>query len=366
MFVIHDLAHGGAEKVLVNLVNNIDKEQFDVSVITLFGGGVNEQFLSESVHYKSWIKKPFRGNIHLMKLFSPRTLYKMIVKEQYDIIVSYLEGPSARVVSGCEDENTKLVSWIHITQDTKSKAGKAFRNYKEAEICYNKFDRTICVSETVKEDFLNLFQVNHLVEVLYNTNETRQIVEKAQEAAETGLFSKNQVNICAVGKIEKSKGFDRLARIQKRLKEDGLNAHFYILGTGKEQRNVEAYLQENGLVDSYTFLGYQTNPYKYVSKCDLFVCSSYSEGFSTAATEALIVGTPVLTALVSGMKEMLGENNEYGIIVENTDEALYEGIKDLVSNREKLEHYKKQAEIRGKDFGTEKTVKAVEEMLLSL
>ena len=70
-----------------------------------------------------------------------------------------------------------------------------------------------------------------------------------------------------------------------------------------------------------TLLGYQTNPYKYVAGCDLFVCSSYAEGFSTAATEALIVGTTVCTVEVSGMKEMLGENNEYGIVTENSEEG---------------------------------------------
>ena len=115
-----------------------------------------------------------------------------------------------------------------------------------------------------------------------------------------------------------------------------------------------------------TLLGYQINPYKYISKCDLFVCASYAEGFSTAATEALILGVPVCTVEVSGMKEMLGENNEYGIVTENNDEALYQGIKELINNSEKLQHYKQQAIIRGKSFSTERTVREVEKMLLSL
>lgn len=103
-----------------------------------------------------------------------------------------------------------------------------------------------------------------------------------------------------------------------------------------------------------------------MSKCDLFVCSSLSEGFSTAATEALIVGTPVCTVEVSGMKEMLGKNNEYGVVTENSEEALYKGIKYLLENPETLAHYKHQAEIRGKDFSTKNTVKAVEELFSSI
>ena len=66
-----------------------------------------------------------------------------------------------------------------------------------------------------------------------------------------------------------------------------------ILGTGQQEEELKKWCIENDIMDSVSFLGYKTNPYKYVSKCDLFVCASYAEGFSTAATEALITGTPV-------------------------------------------------------------------------
>ena len=124
-------------------------------------------------------------------------------------------------------------------------------------------------------------------------------------------------------------------------------------------------MRENGLEDNFKLLGYWTNPYKYVAGCDLFLCASTAEGFSTAATEALIVGTPVCTVEVSGMKEMLGENNEYGIVTENNEEALYRGIKKLLDDPALLAHYKQQATIRGKDFSTENTVDAVVAMLLT-
>ena len=66
------------------------------------------------------------------------------------------------------------------------------------------------------------------------------------------------------------------------------------------------------------------------------------------------------------MKEMLGENNEYGIVTENDEDALYQGIKTLLDDPKLLAHYKEQAALRGMDFSTENTVKAVEEMVLSL
>ena len=129
---------------------------------------------------------------------------------------------------------------------------------------------------------------------------------------------------------------------------------------------IEAYLEEHHLKDSFTLLGYRTNPYKYVAKCDLFVCTSFAEGFSTAATEALIVGTPVCTVEVSGMKEMLGENDEWGVVTENNEEALYQSIRKLLDNPTQLTLYREKAALRGMAFSTGETVRAVEQMLLNL
>lgn len=367
LFLIHDLSVGGAEKVLINLVNNMDTTKFDITVMTLFGGGINEQFLSPNIKHINCFKKAIPGNSHLMKIFSPRMLHKYLIKEQYDIEIAYLEGPTARIISGCPNPNTKLISWIHIEQKTKKSAAKAFRSYNESYKCYNCFERIVCVSETVKKDFCSLYSsINNPIEVLYNTNESEKIKKQSGDIVEENIFQKNELNLIGVGKIVANKGFDRMARILKRLRENGYPVHWYILGVGPEYERIENFLRNNNLQKYFTFLGYQTNPYKYVANCDLFVCASYAEGFSTAATEALIVGTPVCTVAVSGMKEMLGNNNEFGIIVENDDEALYNGIKMLLDNPMLLKHYKDMALLRGKDFSTSVTVNAVQNMLVGV
>ncbi|MDI9241559.1 glycosyltransferase [Fusibacillus kribbianus] len=366
LFLIHDLGQGGAEKVLVNLVNNMDDSKFDITVMTLFDSGENRQFLGKNVRYKTWCKKMIPGNSHLMKLLSPKQLHKLIIKEHYDIEISYLEGPCARVISGCSDPTVKMLTWIHIEQHTAKRAAVSFRNVAEAKECYGRFDRIICVSQTVKQDFLQALQIPVPHEVLYNTNESDKIIRLSQEAVEPGMINPNEIKLVGVGKLLKSKGFDRVARIVKRLKEQGYPVHLYILGEGPERNSLQEYIQQNGLEHSITLLGYQINPYRYVAKCDLFVCASFAEGFSTAATEALIVGTPVCTVEVSGMKEMLGENNEYGLVVENNEEALYQGIKRFFVEPGLLEYYTKQAERRGKYFSAEKTVQAVEKLLIQL
>lgn len=366
LFLIRDLGHGGAEKVLVNLVNHMDRDKFDITVMTLFDEGVNKQFLAPHIKYKTCFKKSFPGNSHFLKLFSPAFLHKHFIKETYDIEIAYLEGPSARIISGYKNQNIKLISWIHCTQKTEKDISVGFRSFNEVKKAYKNFNKVIFVSESAEKTFKTLIP-NVDSNVLYNTNDSEKILALLNNAVEHS-FNDNQFNIILTGKIVPVKGFDRQIRIHTKLIADGYPVHTYILGEGSDsyKSDLIKLINDNNISDSFTFLGYQTNPYKYVSKADLFVCSSHSEGFSTAATEALIVGTPVCTVEVAGMKEMLGENNEYGIVTENSEEALYEGIKSLLDNPDLLKHYKEKAIERGKFFSTEKTVKAVEDMLLNL
>lgn len=365
LFLIHDLGQGGAEKVLVNLVNNMNRSKFDISVTALFGGGVNEQFLAPDIHFHAVFPKEVPGNSKLMKLLTPKQLHKLCVKEHYDIEVSYLEGPSARVISGCLDPNTKLVSWIHVEQHTMEKLVGSFRSEKEARVCYDRFDQTVCVSQYVHDNFCQLLDFQKPCRVLYNTVESDKILAGASEEAPE-LANDGMVRLITVGTLKQSKGYMRLLKIINRLRDEHHPVHLYILGIGPLQQKMEEYIRQNKLQDMVTLLGYQTNPYKYVSKCDLFVCASFAEGFSTAATEALIVGTPVCTVEVSGMKEMLGENNEWGVVTVNSEEALYQGIQNLLASPDLLSHYKNQSILRGKSFRTEETVNAVEQMLIRL
>ena len=366
LFLIHDLGPGGAEKVLVNLVNHMDRKKFDITVMTLFDVGVNRQFLNPAITYKACYAKAVPGNSKLMKVQSPEKLHKRLIKEHYDIEVSYLEGPSARIISGCTDSGTKLVCWIHSEQYSKDLLAASFRSFDEAVRCYDRFHKIIAVSGNVRHAFLAVSGCKTESAILYNTNDSDKILRLAQEPLTDGRFAADAFNIIAVGKLAKVKAYDRLIRIVRRLTDEGKAVHVYIAGEGPEREKLLSCARENGVQERFTLCGYQTNPYKYIANADLFVCSSLTEGFSTAAAEALITGTPVCTVEVPGMKEMLGENNEYGIVTENTEEALYQGIRSLIDDPDLLAHYKEKAAERGRAFRTEKTVRAVEEMFMHL
>ena len=99
-----------------------------------------------------------------------------------------------------------------------------------------------------------------------------------------------------------------------------------------------------------------------MKRCDLFVCSSRSEGFSTSVIEALVLGIPVITTNCSGMIEILGEN-EFGIIVNNDEESLYKGLTNLLLNNNIIREYAEKAKQRGKSFKLDKSMKKIERLL---
>lgn len=363
LFLIPTLMHGGAEKVLVNLVNYLDKEKYDVTLQTLFDCGVNKKFLKSDINYKSNFKHIIRGNTKIMLLFSSSFLYKRLIKDDYDLIVSFLEGPTARILSGCPYNNTKKIAWIHIEQHTKVMFAKCFRNFNEAINVYNSFDKIICVSKTVKEDFEKISQIKDKIKVLYNVNDTNNIIKKSRETITDFEFGQGLPTFCSVAKVTKTKGYDRLARIHKRLINEGIMHNIIIIGKGEDEKKIISYCKENGIETTFKLIGFKENPYKYIVKCDGYICSSLREGFSTAVTEALVLGVPCISTNCSGAYELLGEKNEYGIVVNNDEESIYEGLKRLLTKHELLNCYKDRAIIRGKYFSTNETIKAVENMI---
>lgn len=365
LFLIPTLMNGGAERVLLNLVNNLDYNIFDVTVKTVMNVGRYQHLLNTHIHYE-WIFSSLRRGTRLyFNLFSPEYLFEKYIGDKYDIVVSYLEGMTARIISGCKNPNVKKISWIHIELNSKKDFSIGFRSYKEAQKCYNLFDEIACVSGSVKKSFEQVSGITERVNVIYNTNDTIDILNKKEELVNDFFPGGEVFNICSVAKVVKTKGYDRLARIHKKLLEAGIKNHVYIIGVGDEQKAIEDYLHKNGLSSSFTFLGYKENPYKYINKCDLYVCSSLREGFSTAVTEALIVGLPVVSTNCSGAYELLGENDEYGIVTQNTEEALYNGIFKILTEQGLLEKYKQAAKHRAVLFSTENTVQSVVKLLLS-
>ena len=188
------------------------------------------------------------------------------------------------------------------------------------------------------------------------------IKNKATEKVSDIIFDPKAIKICSIAKLMPTKGFDRLIKVHSRLISEGLYHHIYIVGSGEQQRELESLISQHKVMNTFHLIGFKENPYKYLSACDLYVCSSRREGFSTAVTEALILGKPVVSTCCSGAYELLGEHDEYGIVTENSEEGIYAGLKKMLGTPGLIDIYAKEAEKRGTAFESSVTVKAVEDL----
>ena len=331
--------------------------------MTLYNSGVNIKYLNKNINYNYVFSKYPKGFIHFYKLFSPAFLFKLFIKNSYDIIISYLEGPTTRIVSGCNNKNSKIVNWIHCDLKDVNKFSKAYRSINEMKNVYKKYNQTIFVSNATQENFKTGFpDLFHNSKVIHNIIDTNNIVELSYDKIN---IRKKGITLVTVGRLAKVKGFDRLLKIIYRLINDNIECFLWIIGNGPEEEKLKKYILDNNLNDYVHLTGYEDNPYKYIRNADIYVCSSYSEAYSTSVTEAVVLGKPIITTLCSGMNEIL-ENGKSGLIVNNDDDSLYLGLKKMITDENYRNKFIKASKMRFKDLKINNQMKTIEQFFDSL
>ena len=142
-----------------------------------------------------------------------------------------------------------------------------------------------------------------------------------------------------MGRLSPEKGYVRLVKIAANLRDKGYNFHIVIVGDGPARESVVQTINECNANEIVTLTGAQTNPHKYTSKADAFICSSYREGYSTACTEAAILGVPIITTCVAGGEEII-DDAECGILTGMSDLDLETALQQVLDNPSLLVEWK--------------------------
>ena len=362
LFFIENLTGGGAEKVLCNLVNTMDQSKFEITVQTLWKADA-DRFLKPGVHYRYCYPSKSVWNQYRSR-FEAATgwIYPLHIKGNYDIEVAYLEFGSTKILSHSTNKRAKKISWVH--SDLNRKLDGNSKTLQKIKKQYAAYDKIICVSQTARESFNRLLGREEDAIILYNTIDDTAIREKAALSS-VEVPEKKLPTIVAVGRLSEEKQYDMLLRVHKALLEKGLMHELWIIGEGGERDKLETIISENRLEESARLLGYKANPYPFMKAADLLVCSSRYEGFSTFVAEGLILGKPIVTTECSGMRELLGDS-EYGLIVDNKENALLEGIAHLLMNRSLREDYSCKALHRALMLSAFQTTQKTEEFFFHL
>ena len=360
LFFIDSIAGGGAEKVLRNLVNNMDQDKFDITVQTIDHAPA-EKYLRKEVRYKSinrfrnpLLKKMYQYWIRLCAEL--KILYPLYIKDDYDIEVAYLECGPTKIIASSTNKKAVKIAWVHC--DLEKKEG--FTNsIEKSKKYYEKYDKIVCVSENVKQSFEKLFGKDPEPVVLYNVNDEKEILEKAERPVPFQRKGTGEL-LVAIGRLTRQKGFDRLIEACRLLRDRGYSFELWILGEGPERGSLEELIQRYRLDDRISLCGFVENPYPCIKKADILVCSSRYEGMSTVVTEGLILGKAIVTTACTGMDELLGESG-CGLITENSINGIFKGIKSQLDNPQQKIYFSKQSVNRSKEVKSGYTVPVIED-----
>lgn len=365
LFLIESFAGGGVEKVFIDLINNMDISKYDITVMSIWDYGVRKKDLRKDVKYKS-IFPNIRGISRVFHNFVEKSdgslLYKFGIREKYDIEIAFIEGRATKIIGASTNPNSKKIAWVHIDLSQGHWTSRVFRESLQREKeCYKKFNDIVFVSNSAKEGFKNLFGDDFdNLQVKYNPIIAEEVVKKAEEEVNDIEKPKDKMLLVTSGRLVSQKGYESLLETCNKLNKDSIKYELWILGEGWDRPKLEELMNKYSL-SNVKLLGFKENPYKYIKQGDLFVCSSKNEGFSLVIAEAMILGLPVISTNCSGPNELLNFG-EYGYMVENNEEALYKGLKEIISNDEKLKYYKKKSSERVYFFNYKNRISDIERL----
>ena len=346
LFFINTLGMGGAEHVLVDIVNNLDPKKFDITIKTIYDNDFYLKDLNSNIKVETFYKtnknkfidKLIRKVIHyIIKHFNNKLLYKIFIKRKYDIEVAFLEGIPTKIISNSNNKKSKKISWVHCDFEVNSDSDFYFKNINQQINSYKKFDEIYCASKKAKDAFCNRFNIKNRVFVVYNIVDYKNIRIKSKDQCE---LSKNKINLITVGRLNYQKGYIRLIeainQVHKKVKN---KFHLYIIGDGEERQKIEQAIKNNNLDNCVTLLGSQKNPYKYMKNSDVFICSSYSEGASLVILESIALKLPILATDCGDFNDLIKENN-VGLVVKNNLDDLVRGLEEILNNSKTIQEYK--------------------------
>lgn len=371
---IGSLRHGGAEKVLATFLKNLPPDKYEIDLLlNLYSG----KYLSE---IPSWVnilylnkgemittnrpqdipKKAFRVVYQFLLKKFPKLLYNGILKgKKYDVEFAAIHGMRDDILNSPLKSSKKIV-WIH--NDLRK---TEFHNYTDDEVRkFFGFDKIMVISEHIQQDFENLAttqeEKNKIVRI-YNPLDTEEILKKATINHQPSII-RQEPTFLSVGTVFPQKGFDRLLRVHKRLLDEGFYHKVKIVGDGYDFVNIKNLKTELGVDDTAEMLGFTDNPYPHFKEADFYILSSRYEGYPTVLFEAITLKKNIIATDVSGVREMLN-NGELGLIVENSEEGIYEGMKKVLNEPQLFEQYQEKLKNYQMPFNLENSVNKIMEII---
>jgi glycosyltransferase involved in cell wall biosynthesis len=370
LFFISSLEGGGAERVMVEILRNINRNYIEPILILLYP--------YDHSPYKGLLPKDLEvivikreSDTSLEKIKQFKDFLKCIKNKKPDLILSMLTHCNIMaIVAGLMYKIRTIVSEHNtLSEIIKTEDGRKMMGISGSFLVrklYRFANKIIAVSEGIKDDLIKNFGISkEKISVIYNPVDLENIRTLSKEPVDHHFFESNVPIIISVGRLIYQKGFDLFIRALKKLSSQ-IDFRAIILGNGPEKESLEDLAFKLDIIDKISFAGFKANPFAFLSKSDIFVLSSRFEGLPMAILEAMACEVPIIaTDCKSGPREIL-QDGEYGIFVPIEDEdALSVAMLKLLKDSALRERFKLLSKERVTNFSIDKIVKKYEELILN-
>lgn len=244
---------------------------------------------------------------------------------EYDLAISFLQ-PHNFVLSKVNAK--KKACWIH-TDYTKVEVDV------EAEFpVWSAYDHIVSISPDVTKSFLQVFpSLKDKIVEIENILSSEFVRKRAEEIDVSDEIPKRNesINVLSIGRFSDAKNYDNVPDICRRIREKGIDLHWYIIGFGNDVL-IRQKIQEAGMEDYVIILGKRTNPYPYIKACDIYAQPSRYEGKSVTVREAQMLCKPVVVTNYPTAKSQI-QNDIDGVIVPMDNEGCALGIAEFIKNK---------------------------------
>lgn len=387
LFVIRELAGGGAERALSNILTNFP-DGWEIDLL---------------MNNRDFIEFPVKGRILSLEIPEPRNrkmvlhqveaiikrihyLKKIKKKNHYDACISFLDSSNiSNILSG--NRYCKTIVSMRLSMTSK-KSGILYRvsAFPLINFVYRHADRIVTVSKEIELDMKKRYHIPaKQITTIVNGYDVKQIMDLARKRPENARLPKGKKLVVTVGRLDAQKGQWHLIRAFTKVVEKEPDAVLYIIGTGECERYLRRLIHLWHMEKNIYLAGYQGNPFWYNARADVFVLPSMYEGFPNSLAEAICCGAPcIATDFHSGAREIMAPEMDvmgepvldvmevqYGILtplcsgtmykgtepLEDAELKLAEAILLLLRVKEKNQYYRNQSRIRSRTLGIEAVVK---------
>lgn len=366
LFIYGPLGAGGAEKVLLDILNNFDYQRYNVDLCLMMPGGQLYSNIPSKVHtFSLWkgytlsYRMAYHLSTNLGIHYFLRKKMMSNIPDKYDAVISFLEGMPLKL-HALTHLKGKQITWIHCDLYRFPYEKTQFFHGEEL-YAYNKMHSIVCVSNDTEKAFHLRFPTCQIsTVVIYNPIDIDNVIKLGNIPIK---IPNNKFTIVTVGRLTQPKKMDRIVRIAQMMKKKEYDSfEFQIIGQGELQCDLERQIKEADVADCVKLLGYKNNPYSYIKNADMMFCCSGYEGFCLAICEAMALGTPVVSTKTSGPIEIL-DNDKYGLLCEHDDESMYTAVITMMKDSHMRSEYSELGKERVKKFSVEHTMNNIYKLL---